>query len=142
MPDVIRLVHSLAHGAQQHGLNQMCVIALGNSPEQGLIIFGRGFFATAEREPQAAEKRSQVFEFFFTGAFVYAKQGGHFLFFEQGGGTGIGSQHAFFYQFVRFIAHHGNNALNFFISTEQDARFLGVKIHRAAYIARSMQGFI
>ena len=59
MPCVVRLVLGLLHGAQQHGLQQFAVIALGDLVGKGGIIFGRGVIAAAQFQAQEAQLFAQ-----------------------------------------------------------------------------------
>ena len=59
MPCVVRLVLRLLHGAQQHGLQQFAVVALGDLLGKRGVIFGRGMVAAAQFQAEQAQLFAQ-----------------------------------------------------------------------------------
>ena len=73
---VLRLVDRLAQRAQEHGLDHMGVLAIGNLQQQVLVMHGSGCGAATEVQAQLAEKLAQTLQSVLTGTFVHPVQHG------------------------------------------------------------------
>ena len=73
---VLRLVDRLAQRTQEHGLDHVGVLAIGNLQQQMLVMHGGRFSAAAEIQAQLSEELAQALQFFLAGALVHPLQHG------------------------------------------------------------------
>ena len=139
---VLRLVHRLAQGAQQHGLNDVDVVA-GLHFIQQLAVVGRGrLVAAAQVQAQLAQEAPQVLQLFRSGALVHPVQHRQLVLFIEARGGHVGAQHALFDNLVGVIAHHRHNGVDLALLIEQDAGFSGLEINRPAVTPGAAQHFV
>ena len=137
--DVVRAVHGLAQGPQQHRLNQARVGALLHCLDELGIMLRLRLVTAAEGEPHLGQEFAQVAQFFRRRSFVNAIRRRDLVFPQDFRGADIGREHALLDQAVRIVALQGKNALDLAVRVEQDARLRQFEIHRAALHARRVQ---
>ena len=139
MAFVFRFIHRLLHGAQQHGLQGFAVRALGNLFRQFAVVFRFGLVTAAQTQPQQCQLFAQDGQFFGRGAGMVAVECFVLVAQQEICRAYIGCQHAFFNQFVRVVAVHFFNALDFAIVVKNHLRFNGFKFHCATFAAIFLQ---
>ena len=136
---VMRFVHGLLHGTQQHGLQQFLIFAVFKLGCQLGIIFRRRFVTTTQSQTQAAELFAQSRQFFRGWAQVVAVQRAVFIFEQEVRSAHISRQHTFFNQLVRIVAGYRHNTFDFTVIVKNHLRFNGFKFHRTALAAFFLQ---
>ena len=136
---IFRFIHRLLHGAQQHGLQGFTVRALGNLFRQFAVMFRFGLVAAAQTQPQQCQLFAQDGQFFRRRTRVIAVERVVFVLQQEICGTHIGCQHTFLNQFVRVVAVHFFNALDFAVVVKNHLRFDGFKFHCATLAAVFLQ---
>ena len=139
MAFVFRFIHRLLHGAQQHGLQGFAVRALGNLFRQFAVVFRFGLVAAAQTQPQQCQLFAQNGQFFRRRAGVVAVECFVLMAQQEIGRAHISRQHAFFNQFVRVVAVHFFNALDFAVVVKNHLRFNGFKLHCTTLAAVFLQ---
>ena len=136
MADVVRAVDRLRQGPQHHGFDQMRIGTFMNLREQFRIMQRLRLVAALQAQAQFAEERTQIGELFRRRAGVHAIQRGHFVLLKKPRGGDIGRNHTFFDELVRVVANDRHNGFDLAIRAEDNARFRGIEIDGAAFLAR------
>ena len=140
--DIVRAVHGLLHGAQQHGLDQPLIGPLAHRLQQGGVILGGGLLAARQCQPQLVEELAQVVELFLLGRLVDAEQGRHLLAFEVARRRHVGRQHALLNDAMGIVADQGMDGGDTTLIRELEAGLGGIELNGTPLFASLEQHLV
>ena len=128
-------VDGLLHGAQQHGVDLLCVGPLLGRLGNRLEVTRLGVVADRHAHGHGLEVIAQDLLLLGRGAFVHAEQAGLAALGDEVGAAHVGGQHGFFDELVRIVTGAGHDLFDAAVFVADDLRLGGFEVHRAACLA-------